>query len=233
MEIERINENTLKFYITYRDIEDRGFKREDIWYNRDKGEQLFWEMMDEVNDRETFNIDGPLWIQVQALDKGLEIVVTKAQISQDGSKLEFPDGEETPMETSMNEKIESLIENSVPHKQRKREAYAKGASQPKTVPEEDQDLTVTVKFADFEDVISLSHSVRDTRFMEDQLFAKENKYYLYVNFPEGFLSESEQENYISRILEYGEETSETIHVLVEYGKNIFKDDALKQLRETF
>ena len=59
MEIERINENTLKFYISYRDIEDRGFKREDIWYNRDKGEQLFWEMMDEVNDRETFNIDGP------------------------------------------------------------------------------------------------------------------------------------------------------------------------------
>ncbi|MBU6081497.1 MULTISPECIES: adaptor protein MecA [Allobacillus] len=233
MEIERINENTLKFYISYRDIEDRGFKREDIWYNRDKGEQLFWEMMDEVNDRETFNIDGPLWIQVQAMDKGLEIVVTKAEISQDGSKLEFPDGEETPMDTSMNEKIESLIENSVPHKQRKKEAYARGSKRTKTAPEEDEDLNMTVKFDDLEDAISLSHSIRDTRFIEDQFFAKENQYYLYVNFPIGFLSETEQENYISRILEYGEETSETIHLLVEYGTSIFEQNALKQLRETF
>lgn len=82
-------------------------------------------------------------------------------------------------------------------------------------------------------LFSLSHSIRDTRFIEDQFFAKENQYYLYVNFPIGFLSETEQENYISRILEYGEETSETIHLLVEYGTSIFEQNALKQLRETF
>ena len=47
MEIERINENTVKFYITYVDIEDRGFQREEIWYNRERGEQLFWQMMED------------------------------------------------------------------------------------------------------------------------------------------------------------------------------------------
>ena len=34
MEIERINENTVKFYISYLDIEERGFDRDEIWYNK-------------------------------------------------------------------------------------------------------------------------------------------------------------------------------------------------------
>ena len=54
------------------------------------GEELFWEVMDEVHEEEEFAVEGPLWIQVQALDKGLEIVVTKAQLSKDGQKLELP-----------------------------------------------------------------------------------------------------------------------------------------------
>lgn len=40
MEIERINEHTVKFYISYGDIEDRGFDREEIWYNRERSEEL-------------------------------------------------------------------------------------------------------------------------------------------------------------------------------------------------
>ena len=49
MDIERINDHTVKFYISYIDIEERGFDREEIWYNRDRSEELFWEMMDEVH----------------------------------------------------------------------------------------------------------------------------------------------------------------------------------------
>lgn len=91
MEIERINENTLKFFISYVDVEERGFDREEIWYSREKSEQLFWEVMDEVNEEEDFPFDGPLWIQVQALEKGLEVFVTKAQLTKDGGRLELPD----------------------------------------------------------------------------------------------------------------------------------------------
>lgn len=68
MEIERINDDTVKFYISYIDIEERGFDREEIWYSRERSEEL-WEMMDEVHQEEEFMIEGPLWIQVQALEK--------------------------------------------------------------------------------------------------------------------------------------------------------------------
>ena len=56
MEIERINENTVKFFLSYKDIEDRGFTREAVWYNRDKSEELFWEMMDEINEQSEFEV---------------------------------------------------------------------------------------------------------------------------------------------------------------------------------
>ena len=78
MDIERINDNTFKVYISYIDIEERGFSRDEIWFNKDKSEQLFWEMMDEVHDDDHFEeLDGPLWIQVHAMEKGLEVIVTK------------------------------------------------------------------------------------------------------------------------------------------------------------
>ncbi|HEY9582407.1 MAG TPA: adaptor protein MecA, partial [Savagea sp.] len=31
MDIERINENTLKLFISYTDIEERGFTKDEIW----------------------------------------------------------------------------------------------------------------------------------------------------------------------------------------------------------
>ena len=41
LDIERINDHTMKFFITYIDIEDRGFNREEIWYDRERSEELF------------------------------------------------------------------------------------------------------------------------------------------------------------------------------------------------
>ena len=83
MEIERINENTVKFFLSYLDIEERGFTREEVWYNREKSEELFWEMMDEINEEAEFEVEGPLWIQVHAKKQGIEVTVTRAN-SADG-----------------------------------------------------------------------------------------------------------------------------------------------------
>ncbi len=123
MEIERINENTVKFYISYGDIEDRGFDREEIWYNRERSEELFWEMMDEVHQEEDFGIEGPLWIQVQALDKGLEILVTRAQVSKDGQRFELPIPEDKLKELPVDERIEELLDQ---HFQIKQDPKEKG-----------------------------------------------------------------------------------------------------------
>ncbi|WP_407271040.1 adaptor protein MecA [Radiobacillus sp. PE A8.2] len=221
MEIERINENTVKFYISYLDIEDRGFDREEIWYNRDKSEQLFWQVMDEVNYTEDdFNIDGPLWIQVQALDKGLEIVVTKAQLSKDGQNLELPVEQGKTIDVPVDEKIESLLDDKFGNDSEDDQAF-------------EEEFSFIIGFKDFEDVIQLSHHFLGFEGVNDRLYHFENQYLLFVQFDDEQLSDDEQEDFISQLLEFGLESNVTNHILHEYGKIIFEDDALRQTKKFF
>ncbi|MBP1947231.1 adapter protein MecA 1/2 [Virgibacillus litoralis] len=231
MEIERINENTVKFYISYIDIEDRGFEREEIWYNRERSEQLFWQMMDEVNYKEDFNVEGPLWIQVQALDKGLEIVVTKAQVSKNGENIELPTENGKTIDISVDDKIEDMLDDKFGEGDEK-------SSKSKKEEDEDGNLSLSVMFNDFEDVIQLSHYFQDnkdkTDKIEDTLFHYNNKYYLYIEFPQDEeVEDDHQEDMISQVFEFANDTEVTIHFLEEYGKQIFADNTFEQVRSHF
>ncbi|WP_077325122.1 adaptor protein MecA [Virgibacillus siamensis] len=225
MEIERINENTVKFYISYIDIEDRGFEREEIWYNRERSEQLFWQMMDEVNYKEDFNVDGPLWIQVQAMDKGLEIIVTKAQVSKNGENIELPTENGNTIDISVDDNIENMLDHKF------------GENKGKSAKDDDEDgnLSLIVKFGDFEDVIQLSHYFDGfDEEVDNSLFHYKDNYYLYVEFiGEAEDDDDRQEDLISQIFEFADDTEVTIHLLEEYGKQIFEENTLSQVREHF
>lgn len=219
MDIERINDHTVKFYISYVDIEERGFDREEIWYNRERSEELFWEMMDEVHQEEEFMIDGPLWIQVQAMDKGLEILVTKAQISKDGQKFELPISDGKLKELPVDDKIEDLLDHHF------------NTSDGDTAEYEDT-LDFLLVFNDFEEIISMSkETMLDS--LETRLYSFENRYYLYVEFPEDTFDEDEIDNYLSVLLEYGNEAQATIYRVEEYGKQILSENVFEQIRKYF
>ncbi|EKN68835.1 adaptor protein [Neobacillus bataviensis LMG 21833] len=223
MEIERINENTVKFYISYGDIEERGFDREEIWYNRERSEELFWEMMDEVHGEEDFVAEGPLWIQVQALDKGLEVLVTKAQLSKDGQKFELPIPTDKLKDIPVDGKIEELLDQHFNPDH----------------PDDDDDLLLEeetleflLAFKDFEDVISLSNRA-GLDDLVTKLYHFEGRYYLYIEFPEDLFEEDEIDDLLSVLLEYGYETQLTIHRVHEYGKEIISNDVFDELRKYF
>ncbi|HSH24632.1 MAG TPA: adaptor protein MecA [Massilibacterium sp.] len=227
MDIERVNEFTIKFFISYKDIESRGYSRDEIWYNRERGEELFWELMDEANHVQDFALEGPLWIQVQALGTGLEIVVTKAQFSKDGDKLQIPNGDQKALEISVDEdKIESLLDKHFKRKEESDDDYDDYLEEEIKV----SDYDYVLCFDDFEDVISLSHAVSLSLF-ETTLYAYEDKYYLYVVFAD-YTTQAEQQNALSQLLEYGEQTDVTIHLIKEYGTFIL-DDALTQVKLLF
>ncbi|MGJ7910345.1 adaptor protein MecA [Neobacillus sp. LXY-1] len=222
MEIERINENTVKFYISYGDIEERGFDREEIWYNRERSEELFWEMMDEVHDEEEFAVEGPLWIQVQALDKGLEVLVTKAQLSKDGQKFELPIPGEKSKDLPVDEKIEELLDQH----------FNTNYSDDDEILIEDDSLEFMLVFREFEDVIMLSKRPGLDELMT-KLYYFEGKYYLYTEFPEDLFEEDEIDDILSVLLEFGYETQVTIHRVQEYGKEIISEQVFEEIRKHF
>ncbi|TYS15822.1 adaptor protein MecA [Rossellomorea vietnamensis] len=221
MEIERINDNTVKFYISYGDIEERGFDREEIWYNRERSEELFWEMMDEVHQEENFTIEGPLWIQVQALDKGLEVLVTRAQVTKDGQKFELPIPEDKIKDLPVDERIEDFLDQHFQMKQDQNED--EGA------------LEFTIKFKDFEDVISLSHKMISTDYehLSTKLFSFEGTYYIHIEFSDEQFTEDEIDNVLSIMLEYGNESSLTVHRLNEYGTTVMNEDVFHTVTKHF
>lgn len=224
MEIERINENTIKFYISYVDIEERGFARDEIWHDRERSEQLFWKMMEEVNHKEDFVVEGPLWIQVHALEKGLEVVVTKSQLPKNSENYQLPMDSED-IEVPVNEKIESLLENK----------FGKENSDSVKKDEDENSFSVIVRFNHFEDVIQLSHTFDydEIHNMNEVLYHYEDNYYLLMDFADKTFEEDEQDNIVSRILEYATESNLSVHLLEEYGKIIFDEDVLKQVTAYF
>ncbi|MFS8652189.1 MAG: adaptor protein MecA [Caldibacillus sp.] len=222
MEIERINEHTIKFFISYVDVEERGFNREDIWFNREKSEELFWEMMDEVHQKEDFSFDGPLWIQVQALEKGLEVIVTKAQITKDGTRFEIPFPDEKLKDFTVGEHIEQLLDHY----------FAYDVSEKETDAYDEEFIQMILEFTDFEDLIELARRPWLDHIIT-KLFHFKGKYYLAVDFPFEYLTEDEIEDFISVMLEYGNEAPLTLAYLEEYGKLIISENVDAVLREHF
>ena len=208
MEIERVNDTTIKFFITYKDIEDKGFDRDEIWYNRERGEELFFEMMNEAsNNNDDFKLEGPLWVQVHALEKGIEIVVTRGQVDDGNVQLEIPvlkENSDGSIEVLTGEDLEDL----------------------------ENQLEIVIGFEDFEDVISLSHNF----FINDlynKLYHFEGTYYLHVIFNDARYTEDEQDDMLSQMLEYGYESEISIHRVIEYGKEIVTTNALPVIRSSF
>lgn len=216
MEIERINDNTVKFFLSYIDIEERGFTREEVWYNRDKSEELFWEMMDEVNDETEFEIEGPLWIQVHAMNTGIEVTVTRAQLSDDeGSEESFglvdPHKHFNP-DPSMFDDPEKLMSEL--------------SDEPVMW---DTDMFV---FDDFENLIRLS--TKELPYaVKTSLYSFEEKFYMHVIFDEDQMTDDDKSDYCSIVSEYGAVSQVTIYRLEEYGRVIIESDVTSTISTYF
>jgi len=216
MEIERINENTVKFFLSYKDIEERGFTREEVWYNRDKSEELFWEMMDEVSDESEFEVEGPLWIQVHAMNNGIEVTVTRAQTSEDGQLGESPfSGDDS--KRSFRPDIEVFDD-----------ADEIATNRPGGTMEW---LENTFYFKEFEEVIMLSSRMKGYD-VTTSLYSLENNFYLHVLYDAPEMDDMQKTDLYSVITEFGPASNITIHRLKEYGNVIMESDVFTQI-DTF
>ena len=158
MRIERVDDTTVKLFITYSDIEARGFSREDLWTNRKRGEEFFWSMMDEINEEEDFVVEGPLWIQVHAFEKGVEVTISKSKnedamnMAEDGNFDQFDDqvNELLAQTLESEDNIENIFEQRNQQKKAQQEQSQRQRKQANI-------RTVIVKFEDLEQVINYAY----------------------------------------------------------------------------
>ncbi|WP_144509487.1 adaptor protein MecA [Bacillus sp. FJAT-22090] len=221
MDIERINDNTFKVYISYIDIEERGFSRDEIWFNKDKSEQLFWEMMDEVHDDDHFEeLDGPLWIQVHAMEKGLEVIVTRTELG----KQEERSDDNFEMDDPSNKIFKNGVSSSIgPHEFDDFSHY---------MDDEDIPSEYTFVFENFEDLLVLAKKLDKVNF-KTSLYHYAEKYHLHVIFNLELTELESVLNTLSVISEFANSTKTTIHMIQEYGKDIIVNDVFEELNRHF
>ena len=203
MDIERVNDNTLKLFISYSDIEERGYSREEIWYNRAKGEQLFWDMIDEVNAEDYFDVDGPIWIHVNASEIGLEVVVTHAQTTKHNDSPEA-DLESVPEEwfTSEDDMTDDLLSQIRQYDE---------TEQPQVDVPENNKLFI-YKFNDIDELIPVAKRYAN-RGLRSSLYKFEQLYYLVIEVDEGEFDGKVIHNVLAEIKEFLERSQVTIHRL--------------------
>ncbi len=215
MEIERINENTVKFFLSYIDIEERGFTREEVWYNRDKSEELFWEMMDEVSDESEFEVEGPLWIQVHAMSGGIEVTVTRAQLSDDGEPLESPFTSDSSRKLFQHGKM-----------------YDDDDTMPGIEDTTFEWLDNMFVFNEFDDLIPLADRIK-ANDVKTSLYSFENNYYLHLLYEDEEMDDSRKTDLFSVLSEFGVPSNMTIHRIEEYGKLIMDADVFAKIQQYF
>lgn len=218
MDIERINENTLKLFITYSDIEDRGYSREEIWYNRQKGEELFWDVIGEVNTDDYFDLDGPIWIHINAAEQGLEVIVTRASIPNE------PDGdvfdnlsEDFDISSQLREMENAIFENL---------GKENAANDVPTIITDARFV-----FKDIDELVPLSKRLVNSE-VKTSLYRFEEKYYLHVDFTP--LEDNEQrKNVLAVVKEYLQPSRLTIYRIEEYGQVVMESDVFATVLQYF
>ena len=215
MEMENINENTIRVLIENSDLEERGITFLDLLGNQKQIENFFYSILEEVDVDDQFHETDAITFQVLPNGNGLELFISKGH----GDDLDSFEGED------------SALEHVVDYMKKQSQQYDKDK-------ELDLDennlgpLEIMLKFTDFEHFIQVSKRF----FLEkgsSTLYSYKDAYYLSVVFFIDEMTETNLENEIAIALEFAEESDIATEVLGEYGKILMKGNALETARYYF
>ena len=78
MQVEHINENTIRVRINKSELAKRGLKVLDLLGDKGKIQQFFYSILDEIDTDHSFSQDAPVTFQVMPNNGGLDLLITKA-----------------------------------------------------------------------------------------------------------------------------------------------------------
>lgn len=218
MEIEHINDDTIRVKIENTDLEERGITFLDLLGNQKQIESFFYSILEEVDIDEEFQESEAVTFQVMPNNNGLELFISKGtQFRED--LLDELESNET-MDPMGFEKIanhSSETEDDV-------EDYL--TSEDKSIKE-----TVIV-FRNIEQVILMAQEY----YMEagfSNLYKYRDQYYLHLGFFVEEMKNKTSEEEIAYILEFGEQSRVSVDVLDEYAKKVMETNALELIRYHF
>lgn len=75
MRVQKVNEHTIRIFISLNELTERDITMADLFQRSAKTEQLFWELIAQAREEVEFNLDQPFWIQATVATND-EFVIT-------------------------------------------------------------------------------------------------------------------------------------------------------------
>lgn len=213
MEMEHINENTIRVIIENEDLAERGITFLDLLGNHREIESFFYSILEEVDIEDEFKSSEAVTFQVLPKNDGLELFISKNLTPEDISKMNnSTEFEVNDFDQLIRQQIltnsESLEENSNKNNLR------------------------VFQLSSFEDMIELA----SYHFLDDawcDLYLLNETYYVRVYFDPEIYGEYALANATAEILEYASASSVSTEMLEEYGKLLMQRDAIEITRAHF
>ncbi|WEV44794.1 adaptor protein MecA [Streptococcaceae bacterium ESL0687] len=236
MELENINENTIKIKMTFDDLRERGINLSEFLTNQDAVEELFYDISSELDITEQFLESDVVSFQVRPNSKGIDLMVRGEKVNMD--EIDFPSDPE-----EFTKAIENMIKNRTEAgdnpefpeiSQAAEMLFENNRSQKKEEDLDEENLPeftyFTLKFRNLDDAIDMAKTINQ-EVEESELYKYADKYYMTILQNQKLKGRDFVKGVYAQMLEFGQDEKTPRETLIEYGKSIFEYDALELLRQ--
>lgn len=232
MEMERIDENTIRVILGREDLEERGVKILDLLANHQQIEKFFYSILEEVDADHMFADNDAVTFQVMPNKGGLELLISKL----DEDELSDREALDSALSQRRNRGKHHQNKSQLAALQKKLQSSDEDDDEDnlsRYLEDEDVDYRqVVLALPDFEAMIQLADALRLESGISN-LYQYQGQYYLELVLFVDDLHDISAEDAIAIANEYGEKTDVTPEVLSEYGKKIMDQVALQTTRHYF
>ena len=236
MQVDHINNNTIRVRIGKQELANRGLKVLDLLGDKNKIQHFFYSILDEIDTDHSFSQDAPVTFQVMPNNGGLDLLITKVTEKDRNNLAQLFDNDFTDNNKKNNDARKSFLDLEPEDEETDKDESNEPAdsSQPKV---KKQFWKLQKKqaysFTDLDQVTELSESL-EANDLSSSLYFERGKFYLELIFTSQDYSEIKPADAWAIANEYGikVKTSEMARVRTN-GKCLLTNDALDQLRHYF
>ena len=251
MEMEKINENTIKVSLENDDLTERGITVLDLLGNQKEIESFFYSILDEVDTEHEFRETDAVTFQLIPNLNGLELFITKMdpdsdeepfsplkELEKKGKRVQQVDindlGDADDITDFIRKQLGAALEKSESKMLTANDSETKRLQAKPDYLDDQSNMQkrYLVSFANFEDFIQLVKEL-DVDGVASNLYKYDDKYYLELIFFVDQVNENEIKDILAIAYEYGEVVSFSAAVIQERARLIMKRNALEIARGYF
>ena len=224
MEMERINENTIRVLISNEDLDARGITILDLLGDHQQIEDFFYSILREVDTDHQFADNDSVTFQVMPTGNGLELFISKNN----------SDGKEN---VGDSQQVAKYIQKRVMEAHRKQgessgRPLTNDQGKSEAVPASPTVRWQIIDFPSFEDLVDFARIPEDSD-VASELYKYNHHYYLALRYNQDLANDNVVKDNLAVAYEYGNPTATTIDFLSEHAKKIMSGSALDTVRHYF